>query len=47
MGQVYPDMRARADSGPTVGWGKTLWRIGRLFFTKTAVTRKQKVEKSI
>ena len=36
-----------ADGAPTVGWGKTFWRVGRFFFTKTALTRKQKVKKSI
>ena len=36
-----------ADGAPTVGWGKTFGRIGRVFFTKTTVTRKRKVEKSI
>ena len=36
-----------ADCAPTVGWGKTFWRGGRLFFTKTGVTRKRKVDKWI
>ena len=35
-----------ADSAPTMGWGKTFCGVGR-FFTKTAVTRKRKVEKTI
>ena len=39
---------ANGAPAPTVGWGKTFWRVSRFFFlTKTAVTRKQKVEKSI
>ena len=32
---------------PTVGWGTTFWRVNRFFFTKTADSRKRKVEKSI
>ena len=36
-----------ADGVPTVGWGKTFWCVGVFFFTKTAVTRKRKVERSI
>ena len=35
-----------ADGAPTVRWGKTFWRVGRVFFTKTNVTWKRKVEKS-
>ena len=35
-----------ADSAPTVGGGKTFWRVSRVFFTETAVTPEQKVEKS-
>ena len=34
-----------ADSALTVGRGKTFWRVGQLFFTKTAITRKRKVVK--
>ena len=37
-----------ADNALTVGWGKTFWRVDRVFFfTKTTVTRKRKVKKSI
>ena len=36
-----------ADGAPTVGRGKTLWRVNCIFFTKTAVTLERKVEKSI
>ena len=38
-----------ADSAPTVGRGKTFWRLAVFvfFFTKTTVTRKWKVEKLI
>ena len=32
-----------ADSAPTVGWGKTFGRVGRVPLTKTDVTRKRKV----
>ena len=32
-----------ADGAPTVGWGKTFRRVGRVPLTKTGVTRKQKV----
>ena len=32
-----------ADGAPTVGLGKTFWRVGRVPLTKTDVTRKQKV----
>ena len=32
-----------ADGAPTVGWGKTFWRVGRVPLTKTDVTRKRKV----
>ena len=32
-----------ADSAPTVGWGKTFWRVGRVPLTKTGVTWKRKV----
>ena len=32
------------DGVPTVGWGKTFWCVGRFFFTKTAVTQKQKID---
>ena len=36
-----------ADSAPTVGRGKTFWRVNRFFFfTKTAVTPERKVGKS-
>ena len=36
-----------ADGAPTVGRGKTFWRVNRIFFfTKTAVTPEHKVEKS-
>ena len=41
---------ARAVTGrrcPHSGVGKTFWRVDRFFFTKTTVTRKRKVEKSI
>ena len=33
-----------ADGALTVGWGKTFWCIDQ-FFTKTAISRKQKVKK--
>ena len=36
----------QADVAPTVGWGKTFWRVGHFFFYKN-VTPKWKVEKSI
>ena len=36
-----------ADGVPTVGWGKTFWCVCRFFFTKTAISRKLKVKKSI
>ena len=36
-----------ADGAPKLGWGKTFWRVGRVFFKKKAVSRKHKVEKSI
>ena len=36
-----------ADGSLTVEWGKTFWRMAGFFFTKTAITRKQKVEKLI
>ena len=32
-----------ADGAPTVGWGKTFWRVGRVPLAKTDVTRKRKV----
>ena len=32
-----------ADGAPAVGWGKTFWRFGQVFFMKMAVTRKWKV----
>ena len=32
-----------ADGAPTVGWGKTFWRVGRVPPTKTGVTRKRKI----
>merc|ERR1712012_654793 len=32
---------------PTIGWGKTFWRVGRFFFTKTTVSLLEKVEKLI
>ena len=32
-----------ADGAPTVGLGKTFWRVGRVPLTKTDVTRKRKV----
>ena len=32
---------------PHSGVGKTFWRVGQFFLTKTAVTRKRKVEKWI
>ena len=32
-----------ADGAPTVGWGKTFRRVGRVPLTKTGETRKQKV----
>ena len=32
-----------ADGAPTVGWGKTFRRVGRVPLTKTDVTRKRKV----
>ena len=32
-----------ADGAPTVGWGKTFWRVGRVPLTKTGVTRKRKI----
>ena len=32
-----------ADDAPTVGWGKTFWRVGWVPLTKTDVTRKRKV----
>ena len=35
-----------ADGTPTVGGGKTFWRVSRIFFTETAVTPDRKVEKS-
>ena len=37
---------ARAVTGrrcPTLGWGKTFWRVGRVPLTKTDVTRKRKI----
>ena len=36
-----------ADGAPTVGWGKSFWRVGQVFFTKTTVTRKRKAEQTI
>ena len=36
-----------ADGAPTVGWGKTFCSVGQVPLTKTAVTRKKKVEKLI
>ena len=36
-----------ADGAPTVGRGKTFWRVNRIFFTKTALTLEQKVGKSL
>ena len=43
-------MSARAVTGrrssPTVGWGKTFWRVGRVF-TEAAVSRSRKVAQSI
>ena len=35
------------DGAPTVGWGNIFWHVSRFFFTKTNVTQKQKVEKSV
>ena len=32
-----------ADGAPTVGLGKTFWRVGRVLPTKTGVTRKRKI----
>ena len=32
-----------ADGAPTVGRGKTFWRVGRVPLTKTGVTPKRKV----
>ena len=55
FGFNYPRVRARracalralglllADGAPTVGWGKTFWRVGRVPLTKTGVTRKLKI----
>ena len=46
---VYPARALRAlglllaDGAPTVGLGKTFWRVGRVPLTKTGVTRKRKV----
>ena len=34
-----------ADGAPTVGLGKTFWRVGRVPPTKTGVTRKRKIVK--
>ena len=34
-----------ADGVPTVGWGKTFWRVRQVPLTKTGVTRKGKVAK--
>ena len=36
-----------ADGAPTVGRRKTFWRVDQVFFTKTAITRERKVEKSL
>ena len=36
----------RNSHSPTVGGGKTFWRVSRIFFTETAVTPERKVEKS-
>ena len=36
-----------ADGALTVGRGKTFWHVNCFIFTKTAVTREQKVEKSL
>ena len=36
-----------ADGTPTVGGGKTFWAVIQFLFTKTAVSRERKVEKSI
>ena len=36
-----------ADGTPTVGWGRFFGVLAVFFFTKTAVSRKRKVEKSI
>ena len=50
---VYPVRALRAlglllaDCAPTVGLGKTFCRVGRVPLTKTAVTQKRKVKKSI
>ena len=33
-----------ADGAPTVGRGKTFWRVGQVFFKKTAITRERKVK---
>ena len=35
-----------ADGTPTVGGGKTYWRVSRIIFTETAETPERKVEKS-
>ena len=49
----YPARALRAlgllleDGAPTVWRGKTFWRVNQNFFTKTAVTPEQKVEKLI
>ena len=47
MGNIYPAESARAFTNrrcPHSGGGKTFWRVGCFFFTKTATPRKQKVE---
>ena len=48
-GPEGPAMRALglllADGAPTVGRGKTFWRVSWIFFTETAVTPERKVEK--
>ena len=46
---IFP-ARARAVTGrqcPHSGEGKTFWRVDRDVFTKTAITRDKKVEKSL
>ena len=45
--KTYPARALRAqglllaDSVPSLGWGKTFWRLGRVPLTKTSVTRKR------
>ena len=43
-GRALRALSCLANGAPIVGWGKTVWRIGRFFFTKTGVIRKRKVE---